>query len=294
MALHKKILVGILIYVHILAIDLSIFPIGIRTLFSVCTVILLLTDKLKLSYLTKYYKQILLLLLLWGLITFISTYGNESGDYYFVILIVSQINSLLASLFVAYIITKYLHGNSIISYCAFIIAIFCLSGILMYFNPNIRDLLLSISQIKTIRQYEVTKIVESFRFIGFGPTFFGAGVYSGLGLILLVFVIIESNGKYKVYYTSLYILILFGGIFASRTTIIGFIISLMMFLLYGRMKKTTKIVYISVIIAPIIIISVYLFYNYQNFENQSLIKFGFEYIFNYEQNGELSDRKSVV
>jgi hypothetical protein len=129
-----------------------------------------------------------------------------------------------------------------------------------------------------------------FRFVGFGPHFFGAGVISGLGLILISSIFKNKNVNLfqTIYYLILFIVILFAGSIASRTTIIGFLISISNYFFKVNIFRLRNIPFIMGLSIFIFFIMNFINTNADSNELTALTKFGFEYYYNFKETGEFT------
>ena len=296
MAITKTVVSIILLYLGLLSINFSFFPLGPRTIYSILALFLILKSKqlnlfLKSSEIVNSFGY----LFIWGGLSLISVTIYGTKDFYFISFIISQLNSLLSSLFLAYVLYfkfKY-NSDKIIDLAIVSIFIFEISGILMFAFPDIKDLILSI----TVRSsnYEQEFLNNTgFRLIGFGPTFFGAGVMSGLGLILLSYRL-TSKLDHKVSYALyilVYIIVLFSGLLASRSTLIGFFISLFILIFNTNSFRIKRLIPITGILLILFWITMYMISNSEKMNITHITRFGFEFYYNFIETGKLQTSSS--
>ncbi len=169
MAITKTVVSIILLYLGLLSINFSFFPLGPRTIYSILALFLILKSKqLNLFFKSSGIVNSFGYLFIWGGLSLISVTIYGTKDFYFISFIISQLNSLLSSLFLAYVLYfkfKY-NSDKIIDLAIVSIFIFEISGILMFAFPDFKDLILSI----TVRSsnYEQEFLNNTgFRLIGF-------------------------------------------------------------------------------------------------------------------------------
>lgn len=292
MASLKKVIALILLYLQLMAINFSFLPLGVRSILGLMGLIITIERSEFRKFLsTRTLTGSFLFLCLWAIISFASTIANQTNDYYFISFLISQINTLFASIFLIYLFHfKFKYSSAqILDLVITVISLFVLSGILLFIFPDIKDLLMSITVRSSAYEEEFMKDVQ-FRLIGFGPKFFGAGVFSGLGLILITYKLLTQKiSKFvNLYYILLYIIIFLGGVFASRTTIIGFFISIGMYVLKSKLFNLKNISFLIISVIVIFSLINYLIDNSDRLGLSALTKFGFEFIYNYQITGSVS------
>lgn len=292
MGVFKKVVAVIILYLQLMSINFTFLPFSIRSIFSLLTIPLILKDgQIRQLLKTRTISLSFNFLFVWGLISFISILANGTKDLYFISVIISQLNVLLSSIFIIYILYFKFKFSSfdLINLIIFVIFLFNLSAIILYKFPSIKDLLFSM----TVREtpYEAEFIANAtFRFVGFGPHFFGAGVINGLGLILISFILKNKkvNLVATIYYLILFIVILFAGSIASRTTIIGFLISILNYILKVNIFRWKNIPFIIGLGLFIFFIMNFINTNVDSNELTGLTKFGFEYYYNFKETGQFT------
>lgn len=243
----------------------------------------------------------LLLIVSFSVITVIY---NGTSELQFVSYVISNLIIFVSSYFVIKFINSInneIPNNLLIKLIVYSIALQCLISIIMHFVPSLKDLILSILAID-ITQVEKIDDLSSARVIGFGLTFFWAGAYCGMGLILIAYLIRYSYVKNNqiLRFVFLYAFIFLVGMMMARTTIIGAALS-MILLLFPHRFNFKKISYKSVkffvflFVVPMLLISSI----YNNFPNlfskiNYLIEFAFEMFINLKQSGELETDSTDV
>jgi hypothetical protein len=165
----------------------------------------------------------------------------------------------------------------------------------MFINPNVFQLLVGIQNINKYENIRMASILGQ-RFIGFGSTYFGAGVMNGMALILLSYLF---NAKKRttsqiIWFSFQYIIILGFGMMMARTTIIGFIISFIYLLIPSNLILSKQILsnkfrFITSILLIIIISLLLLSYAFPKYFEilNNVSKFAFEMFYNYSNKGNL-------
>lgn len=289
MAIIKIITSIILLYFQLFSINFSFFPLGPRSVFTLLFIIILTNSKQVLGFFKNSgIIKCFFYLLIWAGLSSITVLGYGTRDFYFISFLISQCNTLLSSVFLAYIFYFKFNYDSdkILNLTIFSIFLFGISGIIMYFIPSIKDYILSI----TVRSssYELEFIENTpYRLIGFGPAFFGAGVMSGLGLILLS-VKLTSKLKHKSLYILMYLTILFSGLLAARTTLIGFFISLFILIFNYKFFRLKYLISIIGLLIIIYWITMYMITNNEKMNITNISRFGLEFYYNFTKTGKLS------
>lgn len=88
---------------------------------------------------------------------------------------------------------------------------------------------------------------QKIRLMGFGGFFFGAGIINSIALILIVFLLLEKRNTNieKIVLKFCYIFILLVGLLISRTTVLGFILSI--FYYFFTVRKASILKFFSII-----------------------------------------------
>ena len=292
MGIFKKTIATIMLYLQLMSINFTFLPFSIRSTFSLLAILLIFNKSQIRQFLkTRTISLSFAFLFVWGLISFISIFANGTRDFYFISTIISQLNILLSSIFIIYILYFKFKYNSLdlINLIIFVIFLFNLSGIILYIFPTLNDLLFSVTVRSSPYEAEFLENIK-FRFVGFGPHFFGAGVISGLGLILISSIFKNKNVNLfqTIYYLILFIVILFAGSIASRTTIIGFLISISNYFFKVNIFRLRNIPFIMGLSIFIFFIMNFINTNADSNELTALTKFGFEYYYNFKETGEFT------
>lgn len=247
---------------------------------------------------------IFLSLFLIASISVITVIYNGTSELQFVSYVISNVIIFVSSYFVVKLISNTnneISDNFLIKLVVYSIALQCLISITMHFVPPLKDLILSISALD-VTQAEKIDALSSDRVIGFGLTFFWAGAYCGMGLILIAYLIKYSYVKNNeiLRFVFLYAFIFLVGMMMARTTIIGAVLSIILLLFPNRINLKT-ISYKSVkffgllFVAPILLISsIYIIFPNLFLKINYLIEFAFEMFINLKKSGELETDSTDV
>ncbi|EMP7919878.1 TPA: hypothetical protein ACJK8C_003862, partial [Acinetobacter baumannii] len=145
-----------------------------------------------------------------------------------------------------------------------------LLSFIAYLSPTFFNIIFSIVQVDNLEGDTLAAFNDA-RMVGVGKSFFGLGVLNCITLLLLAFQISKKT-KYIVWDVIAYITIAFVGFLGARTTIVGFLLSLILF------YKNPKIILKSILGLFFLIVLVIPFYNIliQNDKIILLKDFGFD------------------
>lgn len=229
------------------------------------------------------------------LISIIAIIANGTTDLSFIKYFFSLTIIFFSAYFVQYWFKKYGEYSlyRLIDYISIVVVIQICLSVLMFLIIPLKEFLLSV---QVLSELDKNKILWNggIRLIGFGSTFFGAGIVNGFTLILLTYKLMNQDLPFKKFlsYLLIFSLILIGGIVMSRTTLIGFSICMLLFL---HRKYKLVISYKSIYLFKgvlfigfiFIILSNIFFIAYED-EFSMLFDYGFELFENYHEEGELS------
>lgn len=126
--------------------------------------------------------------------------------------------------------------DSIVKFIIKVIIINIIISIFIFYTPELKRavfLLQGEETNNTFRNY----YASNFRLYGLGNFFFyQGGLYCSWCLILLAYIIKRSSKQNKFVYFSLYVFTLISGFFMARTIMVGFIFSLLYFLLPEKLR----------------------------------------------------------
>ena len=157
-------------------------------------------------------------------------------------------------------------------------------GILRYIFPKINDFLFLLNKPTVVQEYFIE---NRLRLIGYGTSFFPAGIISSIGLFLIVFL---QNRKEKYRYWLIYIFVLFTGLFTARTIIIGCLLSLFYYL---ENKKFLERFLKLLIVLIFIISTISLLFVNINKENNKVFKWAFEFFLKRGETGSTNVLKKM-
>jgi hypothetical protein len=220
----------------------------------------------------------------------ISILVNQTADLEFVKYSISMLLIVSAAYFVCTVFTNAFHAQAreVLLY-TFIgcVALQCVLAVLMFANESIKDLLLNVVNASEVEADQISSTGE-FRLVGFGSSFFGAGITNGVALMLICFCLRHHvhSGKRAVMLGVIYLVTALVGILMSRTTVLGISLSLM-YLLIARIldRKTPKKEYYRRFLLTLIISLVFgllLFFVVVDYSTiEPMINWAFEPIVNY-------------
>lgn len=224
-----------------------------------------------------------------------SSWVNNITDHFTTGYLKSQVAWLFTAYLIIYVIFR-THKkptlNTVLLYIVGSIALQSVIAFLMYINDGIKDFFYSLQM-----QVEYTEAIMeeagSQRLMGYGIGFFGAGAISGIGLILISYLLMRMrlNTKEFILLTSLYVFIFYIGLFMARTTVIGaavgFAIIAILYLMDNRsLKKQAKVFFLS---------SIFLMaagYTFAMFYFSSFSSWAFELFTNFFEHGTLQTKSS--
>lgn len=236
------------------------------------------------------------------LVCIISSLVNLSQDLHvFSELIIVNFVRLASAYFIIKIFTWSNDGDKNVSKFSTALAICCVVQIIVsyigFFNPDFYNNVINslISKSGGLEQ-EFEEGALGYRPLGIGGyRFFGAGIINGIVLILLSISITQDKGskKRRLFKIIAYFFIAIGGLAISRTTIIGFFLSII-YLFFSKKKGRIYIAY-SILILSILFYSISMLIEYLNNPKiETIYNFGFELINNYLDNGELTTKSTNV
>lgn len=245
--------------------------------------------------------KILSLLLLIMLISLTSIAYNNTNDLEFVKYPVS----IFIGFFSAYLICillKYTNNNFnqklLIKYIIYAVALQCILSILISSSSEFKNLVYSILYLEERRYMKIEQFQDS-RIIGFGRSFFDAGIYCGMGLILISYLIkYQTLSKGRLFnLLILYLIIFITGMMMARTTLVGTFFSILLLLIPNNYnlslsKKKAGFLIGLIIVPTVLLLAIYLFIPDIFKSLEYLIHFAFELFFNFFETGKLETTSS--
>lgn len=253
-----------------------------------------------------YYNKILIVFFLtiltsiWSIIC--TSVLNHADDYTFVKLPIT-ISVIYFSCYLCISLIKYFHKeidfNLVTRYFLYAIILQSLIVVAQFFSPGIGSFLTDIQRLSEMQVDIASSHLEtSSRFIGFGLLFYTASFFYGTALVLLAFQLRYKKLKKSniVIYTLLYLLIFFIGMGLSRSTIIGFLSSILIFIFpLDNISRIFKVIFNAVIF--LIFAFVTIFVVLKLFPDltkglEALVNNAFDFIIAYFNTGQLSSESA--
>lgn len=235
---------------------------------------------------------------------FLSLLVNQTRDFEFITYPVSIVLILAASYFIHYLIRrvhKQINYELVMKYIVIAVLLQVIISMISYLSPAFSNLLMHLQNLNSLDASKIEETGEH-RFIGFGSTFFGAGLMNGFTLMVVAVLLKRKrHTRLKVFlYTVVFFLIFLLGIMMARTTLIGFCFAfLYLFLPSRRINKTnarTKWLFLMyLLIIPVASIGL-IFILSPDLITQliAVINFSFELFINYSQSGTFSTQSTNV
>ena len=245
----KSIVPYTVLFFYIYAVPFVFLPVSTRVLFGVFGFLILATEILQYKIKLKLNKRLvyfLVLLLLIPFVALISIGINQTSDIEFIKYPISMLTILFASYFVAKVLNKFYRKLDFQNISLLIVNIILIQSIIafmMFLIPELRDFLLGIQKLAPDDIERISDFFE-FRIIGFGTMFFGAGVISGFGLILIGALLrfYKLSSKQTIWLSIKFLFILVVGMMMARTTLIGGLLGLMLIFMPKDLKATISMV----------------------------------------------------
>lgn len=222
---------------------------------------------------------------------------NTAFDYTYVKLPITLLIMYFSAFFCIFLINKYEREVSfdvVTKYFLAAIALQSAFSILQFLSSDIANFLTSIQRIST-RQLLISEshFESGTRFIGFGLVFYTASFFYGTALVLIAFILRYRKQRLslKWFYLLFYIIVFFIGMGLSRTTIIGFICSILILFFplnsyTFSIKKILATTIIFLVLTTILsLFSKTLFNISINFD--ALINNAFDFIISFIETGQL-------
>ncbi|WP_413533357.1 hypothetical protein [Empedobacter brevis] len=203
----------------------------------------------------------------------------------------------LIYIFGAFLLVKRLNFDILLISKVLVASIFLhnVLALIMFLNPNLLFLVVSIQSTGDKFEYALNNVVEfGSRFIGIGiGTFFSGGIIACIGILLSVYILTQIN-KSKLLWFLIYLFISITGIYIARIAYLGIIISV--FFYFGTLiiqKKYTiipKVFSLLFIIGSIIFL--YIINNIDDLMKISSFNHSFEIFINLFNTGEISTKST--
>ncbi|MBK5721483.1 hypothetical protein JGH11_11430 [Dysgonomonas sp. Marseille-P4677] len=244
------------------------------------------------------FKEVLMVisgLLLLLFVFYTSGWINNNSDPYTFGYIRSQIAWFFSAylvIFTIYKIHKRPSFNTLLLYIAAAIGLQAIITFGMNMNESIHDFFFSI-QMQAEYTEEIMEEGGRQRLMGYGIAFFGAGAVSGIGLILISYLLMRMKLDNKGFFAlaALYVFTFYVGLFMARTTIIGAAIGFAVIgVLYIWDNKSEKKQARAFFISAIFLMAGG--YTLAMFYFPSFSDWAFELFINFMETGKLQTRSS--
>ena len=168
---------------------------------------------------------VLIALAVMSFIFFTASWINSVPDDYFFNYAKSQIAWIFSAYLIVFLIFRIHrrpHVTTILLYIAVAIGVQALIAFAMNRSESVHDFFYSL-QMQVDYTEEVVDEAGSQRIVGYGIAFFGAGAISGIGLIVISYILMRVRLATKEFIALalLYVFIFYIGLFMARTTIVG-------------------------------------------------------------------------
>lgn len=295
----KSIVPYTVIFFYIYAVPFVFLPVSTRVMFGIFGFIILVIKVLQYKVELTLNKQLFYFLILLFLILFVALISigmNQTSDIEFIKYPISMVTILFASYFVAKVLSKFYRKLDFQTVSLLMINVILIQSILafiMFLVPELRDFLLGIQKISPDDIERMPDFFE-FRIIGFGTMFFGAGIISGFGLILIGALLrfYKLNTKQTILLSIKFLFILVVGMMMARTTLIGGLLGLILIFMPKNLKITISmfkkrfLFILNIIFIPIVLMIILFFLVPKIGETlEPLFNFAFEIFINYFEKG---------
>jgi len=223
------------------------------------------------------------------------TFINNTTDNYAIAYTKSQIAWIFSAYLFIYLFFKIHPKASFHLLLYYLIAAITLQGVIsvaMYLNADIARFFESL-QLNTEFSDAKRAMTEGKRLLGYGVAFFGSGIVMGLSLILIVYVFMSKkmNMLEQMLWAILYVATFLVGLFSARTTIVGLLASMVLFVIFifkgssNYKSQGISILFYSVVFSLIGYTLVWNFF-------EDFADWAFEPFLNYQETGEFRTSSS--
>ena len=223
---------------------------------------------------------------------------NGTGDIEFVKYFFSMALIICGAFFIFVVLFRFGKYNlyDLIDILKYVVIIQMIISLAMFFEPSVRDSIMNI-QVLTISGSE--KIVEqtlAVRLVGLGSSFFGAGIINAFCLCMMSFKMLTRKMTACRMTLELfeYLFILLMGIFMSRITVVGLLMSLVMIIYARRIYVANGLKKLLPAVLILVPLSFFVYFKIiaSNSEFEVLINHGFELMISASE-GEGMESKST-
>ena len=303
MKLIQKILLFICFFMMIHKPEFVFIPHSNNTFFGVLGILLYLIKgnslhnkygiKVKSSELIKPYIPALIFAI-------ISIIINLSTDIYYVKNILVYYFCFWAWYFISYmflIVYKKYDLKILIEYFTLSALLHIVLSLVMYYDYSIQQVLLSLLKGSEVKNDAIMR-TEGSRLLGFGASFFGAGIVNGFILIIISLYIINNKLSpiTQFIYLIAFVIIIIIGMMQARTILVGALIGVGI-LLYSYIKSLKQFL-LSIIIISIIGIlyftAIPLFLQTSTIDFETISNFGFDFLKGVEDSSAMSSVNGMI
>lgn len=193
---------------------------------------------------------------------------NSTLDIVFIKSMILNVITFAGAYFISLII-KQIYGNvefaTIVKYVTIAACLQMILSLCLFFIPNSTDILLKVLSVSELES-DVMGRLEGFRLMGFGTTFFGAGVINSFVLIMIAGVMCFKKFSFweTFGYTFAFVLIGSVGMMMARTTMVGIGLALTLaiynskfwkLIISKKVRDVFKTIFIVLLVITIIILS---------------------------------------
>ncbi len=284
--------ISFLFFFYIYPFALNVFPIGTRSFLAAAGLIFftiqILHSRVGGRHISRL-AMILLAMLPFVLFSVLSAIYNATLDFEFARLALSFTLMYFAAYFLLNVMKSMeleVNIETVSKLIVYAVLIQSLVSFFMYFSPGFQNLVFTHVNFSELALTKMEALKER-RVVGFSRSFFGAGIYSGLGLILTGYLLkhYAKNLKDIAWYVTLFLTIFFIGMLMARTTLVGATLGLAYLALpanfsFKLQKNKIKILLVFIFL-PLLFISLALILIPGLLDKiYNLLQFGFELFIN--------------
>ena len=188
------------------------------------------------------------------LFSLLTVFINGTTDFWYVQFVIRNVLYINGAVAIAYMMPKSWSFNDLLILIVLTIIVNDFISLLGFLNPAIRSFILSIQSFVDLNQVQNT-VKFGVRIVGIGQNnYFRGGVINGMGIIL-VFYLISKRVLRPVLGMTMIGFMTIVGLFIARTTIIGFLLGILLFAgkASSKIKLSTGIV--AVLLTTIVLFS---------------------------------------
>lgn len=183
------------------------------------------------------------------LFSLLTVFINGTTDYWYVQFVIRNVLYINGAVAIAYMMPKSWSFNDLLILIVLTIIVNDFISLLGFLNPAIRSFILSIQSFVDLNQVQNT-VKFGVRIVGIGQNnYFRGGVINGMGIIILFYLIMHRMIRPVIGMIIIGFMTIVG-LFIARTTIIGFLLGMLLFVSKAstRMKISSGIVAIILVI----------------------------------------------